>query len=747
MTSPMQNADLAKTRRCHRRLPPKSISEQPLTLVGHTSWLTPALIACCLLMTEICSANPTEGNALLANGQFAEARAAFAACVDDANASQQRGEAIDCLLGQGASEIMQGNLALAKPHLEQARTLSVDAPARARQADLALGRLATYQARFNEADDDFDRVISSAAQASDSADSARGWLGKSENAMAQLNRPGFRNALEKALEATLLIAEPGLRAQLEIATADAILRSDESMTLMNWDLNLGSAAAASALELVRDSDQPRLSSQAAGLLGEFYLRARRPDDALEMARLATFASQGIGATDLSYRWQWLSGRALQAKGDLPQAQQAMERALTDLAEVRSSLLTGIRGRREPFRQRVGPLFQDHADILLTQAAGAPAPKAQQLRRRARQVIEAFKSAEMQDYFLDDCVVDLDIANTDLDNLDPKTAVLYPVLLENRSVMLISIAGTIHQFPVAAGADQIGRVAQQFRRSLERRSSHQYRGQARRLYTWLLKDAEALLGDANIDTLVFVPDGSLRSIPLAALYDGKQFVVERFAVATTPGLSLTDPKPIARRQPQFLINGLTDAVQGFPALPSVEAELASLGELFPNQVTLLKNQQFIAENVEQEMTQRPYNIVHFASHGEFQADVSQSFLLTYDARLNMDQLDDFMQLRRFSDDPVELLTLSACRTAAGDDRAALGLAGIAIRAGARSALGTLWYINDRATSELITRFYGQLGEGQQSKAGALALAQRALIADRRYQHPGYWAPFLLIGNWL
>ncbi|MFK7958787.1 MAG: CHAT domain-containing protein [Lysobacterales bacterium] len=699
------------------------------------------------LAATVSSADPAAGNQLLSSGQFAPARTAFSACVSDANATGQRQQAIDCLLGQGASAMMLGDLSGARDHLQQALTLSSDAPASARQANLALGRLATYQARFNEANDDFDRVLASAKETVANDDAARAWLGKAENSLAQLNRPGFRDALEKALEATLLVASPQTRSRLEISVADAILRSDEAMKLMNWDLNLGSRTAASALELVRNTDQPRLISQASGLLGEFYLRARRPGDALEMARVATFAAQGIGATDLTYRWQWLSGRALRASGDLPQAQEAMERSLTDLSEVRSGLLTGIRGRREPFRQRVGPLFQDHADILLTQAASAAPDQAQQLRRRARQVIEAFKSAEMQDYFLDDCVVDLDVDNTDLDNLDPATAVLYPVLLADRSVMLVSIAGTIHQFPVEASSDQIGRIAQQFRRSLERRSSHQYRAQARRLYTWLVKDAEPLLKASDIDTLVFVPDGSLRNVPLAAFYDGKQFLVERFAVATTPGLSLTDPKPIARQQPQFLLNGLTDSVQGFPALPSVEAELASLGELFPDQVTLLKNAEFVADNVEQEMTQRPYNIVHFASHGEFQADVSESFLLTYDDRLNMNQLDDFMQLRRYSDDPVELLTLSACRTAAGDDRAALGLAGLAIRAGARSALGTLWYINDRATSELITRFYGHLGNGQESKASALALAQRSLIADRRYQHPGYWAPFLLIGNWL
>jgi CHAT domain-containing protein len=107
----------------------------------------------------------------------------------------------------------------------------------------------------------------------------------------------------------------------------------------------------------------------------------------------------------------------------------------------------------------------------------------------------------------------------------------------------------------------------------------------------------------------------------------------------------------------------------------------------------------------------------------------------------------MSLSQYRDQSVELLTLSACQTAAGDDRAALGLAGVAVKAGARSAVATLWFINDQASSQLVTEFYRQLQNPEISKAQALQQAQLMLVNDRRYQHPGYWSPFLLIGNWL
>jgi CHAT domain-containing protein len=114
---------------------------------------------------------------------------------------------------------------------------------------------------------------------------------------------------------------------------------------------------------------------------------------------------------------------------------------------------------------------------------------------------------------------------------------------------------------------------------------------------------------------------------------------------------------------------------------------------------------------------------------------------------MDQLEQYVGLFKFREDPLELLTLSACETAVGDDRAALGLAGVAIKAGARSALGTLWYINDQASSDLVAEFYRQLQDPSISRAIALQRAQIKMLGNRRYQHPGYWAPFLLINNWL
>jgi len=144
----------------------------------------------------------------------------------------------------------------------------------------------------------------------------------------------------------------------------------------------------------------------------------------------------------------------------------------------------------------------------------------------------------------------------------------------------------------------------------------------------------------------------------------------------------------------------------------------------------------------------FSIVHIASHGQFDHDVRKTFVLTYDTKLNLNDLEGLIRPSQYRGQAVELLVLSACQTAAGDDRAALGLAGVAVKAGARSALATLWFVNDQSTSTLIAEVYAQLRRAPAiSKARALQAAQIKLLSDRRYRHPCYWSPYLIIGNWL
>ena len=165
--------------------------------------------------------------------------------------------------------------------------------------------------------------------------------------------------------------------------------------------------------------------------------------------------------------------------------------------------------------------------------------------------------------------------------------------------------------------------------------------------------------------------------------------------------------------------------------------------------ILLNREFTLEQLRTEINSVPFPVIHLATHGQFSSKAQDTFLVTWDGNLKVQDLAELLQTRKQDiTNPLELLVLSACQTAIGDKKAALGLAGFAVRSGARSTLATLWQVNDESTAKLMVEFYSSLT--QQSgitKAKALQTAQLKLLKEPQYQHPFYWAPFVLVGNWL
>jgi CHAT domain-containing protein len=514
------------------------------------------------------------------------------------------------------------------------------------------------------------------------------------------------------------------------------------------EMGMERAAASfmAAESMARALASPRVASYAWGYLGKLYAAERRYDEALQLTRRAVLAAQQVHAPEALYRWQWQTGRLLTTDGQVEAAIAAYRRAVNTLQSIRYEI-TPHMSSSASFRETAGAVYFELVDLLLQRAAAVIPEHAQHTAylAEARDTIELFKVAELQDYFRDDCVEAAQARTKSLDTIVPSTAVVYPILLPGRTELLVSLPGGLQQFIVPVGMDRLTQEIRELRRKLEKRTTREYLPHAQQLYHWLIRPLETALARFPIDTLVFVPDGPLRTIPMAALHDGTEFLIQKYALATTPGLKLTDPRPIPRENMRVLAAGLTEAVQGFPALPNVSEELRMIQHLYSAQP--LFNQEFHTNRIGQELENKQFTVVHIASHGQFAADVDKSFILTFDDKLTMDRLEQFVGFLRFRDEPLELLTLSACQTAAGDDRAALGLAGVAIKAGARSALATLWYVSDQAASELVSGFYQQLQATSVSRAVALQRSQLQLLGNPHYQHPYYWAPFLMLNNWL
>lgn len=250
-----------------------------------------------------------------------------------------------------------------------------------------------------------------------------------------------------------------------------------------------------------------------------------------------------------------------------------------------------------------------------------------------------------------------------------------------------------------------------------------------LYQWLVApfepEIQQLLKDKTIDTLVFAPDDNLRLIPMAALHDGKQYLIEKMPIGTIDRLSTLADK--ATPQSQMLAMGLSKSQPQYPefsALPGVDAEVRGIGKLYSGPVLL--DERFTKEQLKEKLVIATGDgqplILHMATHASFGVNKDKTFILMFKDKLTLDDLKG-LELRN-----VSLLTLSACETASSDGRSGIGLASVAeASGGVQSVLGSLWEVSDNSTSQLMQRLYANLKAGM-PKAEALRQAQLTLIHD-------------------
>lgn len=551
------------------------------------------------------------------------------------------------------------------------------------------------------------------------------------------------DALSRAERLVRALPSSHIRAQALISVARLHSGSLDASGKPDFTRAKAMAALDDAAASARQMGDRRTLSYALGYRGALEETSGNLPSALALSRDAAREARLADAPDSLYLWEWQAGRVLRRLGDDDAALAAYRVAAGSLEEIRLDLAAG---GHSSFRAQAGPVYIELADLLIRRAGRAANPAAADADlREARKSVEALKGAELEDYFQDDCVAALKSKTRGIDSLAAGTAALYPIVLPDRLAILVSLPNGLRVYSTPVAAKTLETEVRALRQTLEKRTTREYLRHARQIYDWVVRPAEADLALAAIKTLIFIPDGMLRTIPMSTLHDGKAFLIERYAVATSPGLTLTDPRPLASVKPMVLMAGLTEPVQGFPALPAVKEEITGIASLHGGKV--LEDQTFQTEDFRRELALRPYTIVHVASHGEFGRSAQETFLLTHNGKITLDQLEAQLGSTTYREHPVELLTLSACQTAAGDDRAALGLAGVAVKAGARSALATLWSVNDAASARLVDTFYRNLGQSGMNKAAALREAQKAMMADRRYRHPYYWSPFLLIGNWL
>ena len=492
-----------------------------------------------------------------------------------------------------------------------------------------------------------------------------------------------------------------------------------------------------AVEQARQIKDPRAEAYSLNQLGKLYQQQSQWSEAQTLTNQALQLAQAINADDITARAATQLGSIYQQQDDIQGAIAAYDVAFTKLQSLRSDLVTINSEVQFTFKETIEPTYRDYVSVLLKNDN-------QENLQKARQVMEALQVAELDNFFRDAC---LDSYPVVIDEIDVQAAVIYPIILRDRLEVILALPQQpLRHYSSPVTAEQVEATLKKFYSSLSPGYPRDLGlNIAAEVYSWLIEPAEAALKSNQSQTLVFVPDGFFRNLPMSALYDGEKYLIEKYGVAISPGLQLF-PEGLQGKQLSLLAMGLTEARQGFTPLPGVAIEMQQVSAEVDSQILL--DRDFTRDSFSVAIDKQAYPIVHLATHGQFSSNPEETFLLTWSDRISIQDFDLLFQKRKLGIlEPIELLVMSACQTAAGDNRAALGLAGFALRSGARSTVASLWSVSDQATSDLMREFYSQLSNGNNSKAESLRQAQLKVLSNSLHKHPYFWSSFVLVGNWL
>lgn len=493
---------------------------------------------------------------------------------------------------------------------------------------------------------------------------------------------------------------------------------------------------------------------------------------------------------------------------IPEARQAYNSAFETLQALRGELAASNPDTQFSFQQNIETVYREYVNLLLTEDREPSQPDLKMAREviAALQAVEIenFLRQGCPENNLQaiDQIIDSKAGET--------TASFYPIVLESADGKTVRIEVILKLpdgtqaaqtqppnpqkqnqekpeivKPNSAPSDQTV-FLKHYRSSIDRQeftdtirgllfdleeeyTFYSVKPKAHKVYQWLLAEAEQRGYLSNIDTLVFALDTRLRNIPLAALVydpnlntpDRQGYLIEKYAVAIAPRLNLQVAERFPAKTLKVLAAGFSEkptvkfkgrlSRRFFPALPYVKDELNRIASVGHGKlaVSQLLDLRFTTAGFQQAINTTAIDILHLATHGEFSSRPEGTFVLSADERvMNVNQLEQIFRDRNPQQaNTIGLLILSACETATGDQRATLGISGVAVRAGARAAIASLWTLDDEVSVTFIEKLYEQLTQTTLTKVQALQAAQLALAKEEGYQHPRYWAPYIFVGNWL
>ncbi|MFN6497008.1 MAG: CHAT domain-containing protein [Nostoc sp. DedQUE01] len=440
-------------------------------------------------------------------------------------------------------------------------------------------------------------------------------------------------------------------------------------------------------------------------------------------------------------------RLLEGQGDIQRALFAYTEAFNIIQSFNNDFTNINPAIQVSVQQTIESLYRKELGYLLKDQNTAY--NNQQHLKKILQINKLLKIAEINNFFgmayLDKRYLEDKLKQNE--EADPTTAVIYPFILPDQIRVIVKIPKQpLQSYSTKISQTEVEKLLVELRRNLLNPvATRTVETQSQQVYNWLLKPIESKLEKSGVNTLVFVPDGALGNIPMSALYDGKQYLVEKYAVALSVGLQLLDPKPLVEQRLVALTAGLTQPpleFSQFPQLLGIKSQFEGITKAGVS-TTILLDGDFKKKNLESEIAASSFNIVHLATQCQYSSRLKDTFILDFDGQINVKDFDTLF--RSQSKTVVELLVLTACQAALGDNHAAIGLAGAAVRAGARSTLASLWQIDDKSTAIFMIFFYRELNNGKITRAEAVNRAQLKLLKHPNYKAPSFWAAYVLCEN--
>jgi CHAT domain-containing protein len=487
-------------------------------------------------------------------------------------------------------------------------------------------------------------------------------------------------------------------------------------------------------------------------LGHLYEIDRQWQTAKNLTERALIISDELQSPELKYQSEWQLGKLHEKQNDIQGAIVAYSDAVKTLKSIRKNIAFLDNNTLFSFQDKIEPVYRKLVDLLLKDTEN------NNNLQRAIETIDSSKLAEIENFL--GCKLNLLLRlDNNLEKIDPQAVLIYPIILDDRLEVIYQFPQQpIEKFTTNIEANTIKNTIEQLRVALVRRDVSLIKDNSSELYQWVFAPlAEKLKQHLQIKNLIFISDSYLQTIPLTVLYDrnSQEYLLQKnYNIVNLPSTKIFQ---VENKTDELTVlgGGISETIQiedrTFNAIDT-DRELAKISNYMNTKILI--NSEFTANNLSQNIQDNNYSIVHLATHGNFSSDPEETFLIVHNSftekgkLLKVKELDKIVRSNNLNDGKkLELLVLSACKTALGDKRATLGLAGMTIASGANSSIGTLWQVSDESAIEFMDRFYQELAKPDVNKAEAIRIAQQSLFANPKYRNPYYWSPFILVGNWL